>query len=94
MGAMRLHRYEIAPALCETAVSRSLRNVRKLVQLVPTMYPINETHMLSQITVEKVVSQVARQNQDARVSLSCHLLPRDHLRSSSFFRSTTSASFH
>ena len=39
MGAMRLHRYEIAPALCETAVSRSLRNVRKLVQLVPTMYP-------------------------------------------------------
>ena len=30
MGAMRLHRYEIAPALCETAVSRSLRNVRKL----------------------------------------------------------------
>ena len=57
MGAMRLHRYEIAPALCETAVSRSLRNVRKLVQLVPTIYPINETHMLSQITVEKVVSQ-------------------------------------
>ena len=45
MGAMRLHRYEIAPALCETAVSRSLRNVRKLVLLMPTLYPINETQM-------------------------------------------------